>query len=463
MKKFNFFTRLFTVSTLLIFSLALVSCASTRADGGISDQVKADFSEAELSNGIPVVFKRNKSGQIFALRMIIEGGVALYPQEKSGIENVALSMIFHGSEKYPYEDIQKLEYEKSFSMSASAGKDYSVAGFTCIYRDFDSVFDLFADSFKNPLMKEDDFDRIMAGEKESVARTMADPSGLLGYLLNQTAYKGHPYSTSTGATVDSVDKITLEEVKRHAENLKNAARIKFVIVGELSSAEQKKILSKLESQFGSLEKSEYTKPEIAQINVEGETVYGSSEQAGNTGYAIAYFKGPDRYDDDYVAYALAGMYIDDLLFAKVREENGACYSIGTGVLGGRDMLGALSVYKATKANDLQKIINEAVDSFPPVDEIRRTLDQHKNKYITSLFSSSQNTAGVASNVCTSLEYSGIPEKYLYRSAEVTAVTAEQVYSAWQKYFARSSEKAGGEPNKWRWVSVSGPKAKYNFD
>ena len=158
------------------------------------------------------------------------------------------------------------------------------------------------------------------------------------------------------------------------------------------------------------------------------------------------FDCPERYDEDYVPFAISLMYLDDIFFDEVREKAGAVYSIGTGVLGGKEMLGAISAYKISNLENIHELIYRAIDDFPDENQIELKLEQYKNKYITTLFDSSQNATGLAANIITSVEYSGNPETYLKRSAQVQAVTAKDVRNAYEKYFAKE--------NKILWITVS---------
>ena len=142
MKKINMLSFKNFLMTVTAFSaiLFISSCASTKVpESDFYAANIADFRTEKLSNGIPVFFKQNRGSKVVVLRMVIEGGVGCYPSKDGvkldGIEEFAFDLAQHGSKNYSYEDIQSLEFNKRFSITASSGKDYSTAGFTCIQRD----------------------------------------------------------------------------------------------------------------------------------------------------------------------------------------------------------------------------------------------------------------------------------------------------------------------------------------
>jgi zinc protease len=445
----------------------LASCATAPKqpeDPYYADTI-TDFSQAALSNGIPVIFKKNPASQICVVQLVIDGGTPLVSRDDGGLEDVTLNLMLHGSGSYPYAVIQKLSYDESFSFSSSSGRDYSVAGFRCIKKSFDRIWPVFADSIRNPVFAETDFKIIMTEAAESVKNTQNDPSSLLMQTVKDLAYTDHPYASSDDVTERSLNTITLEKVRAHYAEMMNAARLSIVVTGNFSEAEIKPLVARIDESFGSIERRPFSRPAIPPLKVTGSAVKVPCRTAGDTGYAAGYFACPSRDDPAYISFAIATMYLDDILFARVREQHGAVYSIGTGVLSGRTSLGIISVYKATEQAHLKEYIEDAVNAFPDEKGIEEKLDQYKNKYITTLFETSQNAAGVAGNIIASLEYYGAFDAYLHRSAQVQAVTAAQVAAAYRRYLAQKPEAAeNGRVNPVRWVVVSGPEtvAQFNF-
>lgn len=451
----RFFAVLAIAACFCLPCFGFFSCASSRLenDAYYAENVK-DFSIYSLKNKIPVVFKKTSGGQILVLRMMFEGGTPLVPVDKAGIEGLTLSLMLHGSEKYSYEDIQNMQYSTTFSMTSSSGRDYSVAGIKCLQKDLDTVLDVFFDSVLNPSLSSDDFAQFMLNEKESLASTLSDPSGQLGVELEKEAFSSTSYASSTDITEDSINSITLDDVKAHHKRLLDAGRIKIVVVANMDTTAQKELVSKLDSFIGGIEKGSYNAPSVPKITVSGDDIRLRNAQAGTSGYSIGFFDCPERYDSDYVPFAIALMYLDDIFFGQVREQAGAVYSIGTGVIGGKEMLGVISAYKISDNENIRTLIYKAIDSFPVEKEAEKKLDQYKNKYITTLFDSTQSGSGVAASIITSIEYSGKPDSYLRRSAEVQKVKASDVVAAYKKYIAQDGKDGGSASNKIRWITVT---------
>ncbi len=447
-------------ASALTLSVLPISCASAPGSEPFYDNNIGDFSSARLSNGIEITYKINSYGKIPVVRLLFEGGVPLIPSEKSGLEQITLDLMLHGSKNYSYESLQQLTYEKQFQINGSSGKDYSSMGFVCIQRDFNLVTEVLADALLNPLFLEKDFTQEMTDAKSSVHRMTSDPERLLGLKVADTLYKGHQYWSRTYPTAESVEKITLEDVKNHHQELLNASRIKIVVVGNFTSDQQKAITELFEEKFGQIPAKDYQRPVISEIQIDDQPVYVENKLAGDIGYIQGFFKCPDRTSPEYIPFAIAEMFLDEILFSEVREKNSALYSIGTGIAGGRKRVGSISLYKASEKENLKKIVYDAVASFPKTeDEINEKLDGYKNKYITILFNSSQSSSGIAGSVGASIIYNDSPTQYLHRSAEVQAVTAKQVLEVYKKYFNWSDSE---NPNPVKWIILSGKDSVRDF-
>lgn len=490
--------------TLTLSAFGLFSCASSpkvslaQTGDPYYDTNISDFSISALDNGIPLIFKKTEN-EVVSFNLMIAGGASLIEPSLSGLEDITLTCMLHGSEKYPYQTLQQIFYEKNFSISSSCDKEFSIVSASCIKKDLFEVIPVFADTVLHPLFNEEDFDNTITDEKERLASSLSDPSRVLSMELAKAAYKGHPYASTPSALPETIASFSLEDVRFHHHSLLNAKRLSFVVVGSFPAKEQKKIEAALNELFGSLPGEEsgkestpdtapalqdpdetvviredaslpgetevvpYEPKENPPLQVQGPTVYAVCPTAEDTGYIAGYYAIPKRGTDEYIAYAIATMFLDDLFFSNVREKYGAVYSIGSGAIGASELLGVHSIYKATEQQNLQKYILDAIDAFPEEAEIEERLQNYKNKFIAILFSASQNASGVARNIIASLCYNDSPSGYLERSKQVKAVTASQVADAYAKWIAQNPSRAkDGKVNPVRWVVVSGEKSVRSF-
>ncbi len=442
-------SRRFFVFISAFFLISLISCASSSSKSAYYEDNISDFFEYTLSNGIPVALKNNTGSQIAVIRVIFEGGTANLSKEESGLENLTLELMLHGSKKYPYQTIKRLSFDKSFGLTKSSSREFSTAGFTCIKRDIFEALDILSDSIQNPLFNENDFEQLYRLEEDGVQSSKTEPEAVLASTISDTIFENHPYASETHATEKSLKNLSLKAVKNHYASLVNASRMKIVCVGSFSQSEREDIFEKLNESFGEIEQKSFEKKAIPKIQITEGTVREVCAEAGSTGYATGFFSCPERTDFDYVPYVIATMFVDDAIFRIVREENGAVYSAGTGVMGASRFVGAVSLFKATKFEELGKIVRASFADFPKNEkEVSKKLDQYKNQFITQVFDNSRTAGGIASNITASWIFRDSPSDYLKRPSEVESITAKDVLEAYQKYLKPVSE------GKIKWIIVS---------
>lgn len=444
---------IFLIGSLAVFT----SCGSTKNIEEVPLGVPDDFTTRYLSNGIPVIYKQNRGSKIVVFRMVFEGGTSALDASMGGLEELTLDLALRGSDKYSYETISQLEYEKSFSFTSSTGKDYSTAGFICIQRDLAQVYTIFSECMLNPSLSEEDYNQKMTEASAAIAKRKSDPSGALSLALTRTAFEGHPYATTSSITEESYKNLNLNLVKGDYQSLINALRIKFVIVGNFSTDLINDFTASLEQNFGSIPKKAFSIPKIPKIPVNSKSVFVANEQAGDTGYIAGFFECPNRSEDDYIPFAIATMYLDELFFSQVREKAGAVYSINTGVVGGKEMIGVISAYKATEKKQLKKLIFDTISSFD-ANHLDKYLAQYKNKYITSIYSSSQTASGVANSIVSSINYLGSPSAYIERADLIQNVATRDVIAAFKKYIEPIAKQ-----NAACWIVVDGEENLEEYD
>lgn len=460
-KNKNIFVRTFitlcSVFVLLFSAGSFTSCGSTKGIEEAPLGTVEDFTKRYLTNGIPVVYKQNRGSKIVVFRMVFEGGTSALDASMGGLEDLTLDLVLRGSEKYSYDTISQLEYEKSFSFTSSSGKDYATAGFVCIQRDLSEVLAIFSDCMMNPTLSEADYNQKMTEASSAIASKKSDPSGALSLALSKTAFEGHPYATTSSITEESYKNLNLNLAKGLYQSLINALRIKFVVVGNFSADLINDFTASLEQNFGNIPRKAFSIPKIPKIPVNTKAVRVANEQAGNTGYVAGFFECPNRSDDDYIPFAIATMYLDELFFSQVREKSGAVYSINTGVIGGKEMVGVISVYKASEKKQLKKLILDAILSFDG-NHLDKYMAQYKNKYITSLFSSSQTASGVANSIVSSMNYLHSESAYLERADLIQQVATKDVIAAFKKYIEPVAKQDAA-----CWVIVDGEENLDDYD
>lgn len=451
-------TKLHKIAVSIIFVLlAFSGCSTTKNLSSENSAPKSKYFDQDgfystiLSNGINLFVKQTGPAHITALRVYFVGGSSVVTPELSGIDDVTLEMLLRGSEKYTYEDVQKVLYNETSTVSASGGRDSSSIGFRCIKPSFSKMLDLVTDGIFHPAFNQTTFENLMDEKKSSLQSRLNDPSSQAVKLLVEKYYKGTVYEASGVIDEKSAEKISLDDVKSNYGKLMNASRIFISAAGNFNDSDIKNLLKKLNKTFAKIDFRDFELPSdekvaIPEKNWEKEFLFKNLETAGSSGYIMGAFKAPRSEDSDYVPFAMATMVLDNVLFEKVREEKGSVYSIGMGSISARNSIGVISCYKASDKKIRNHIIS-AIHEFPTEEILDEKIEEYKNKYITKLFENGQTVSGIVSSMAFYQLKFGDFKSYINRREVVLNTTTKEVRKAFETYIAN--------PENWTWAVVSG--------
>src|SRR4029077_12066606 len=107
---------------------------------------------------------------------------------------------------------------------------------------FDRAWEIFVDAALHPRLTPDDFDLVKQRRLLNLGNDQDTPDGQLEIQTARVAYAGHPYQNDPRGTVESVQRLTLGEVRRYHQQLMQPSRLLLVLVGDRDAQEvQRKV------------------------------------------------------------------------------------------------------------------------------------------------------------------------------------------------------------------------------
>ena len=200
---------------------------------------------------------------------------------------------------------------------------------------------------------------------------------------------------------------------------------------------------------------------IPPLTVGGEPVVITSDAAAGTGYLEKVYAGPSIDSEDIVSSAIAATMYSQVLFNVVREKYGACYTPSCSISPMKAGMADVYIFKASNLAKIVEYEKESQDIFVSgkvIDgknddgsfkfaPIADRLEGFKNQYINSFYDASVTNGDVAGRIAISLLEFGDPYKYDEKIASINNVTADDVESAFKKYWV---------DNSYQWFAVVGP-------
>lgn len=416
----------------------------------------AQYFDSKLANGVPLDARGGNSSDVCSLCLIIEGGNAC-AGDKANIEDIVLSLLPRGSKNYSYSELRSLEYECIATLDGSSYYDYSVYGFTCLKEDFFTMLDAFEDTFFEPLFMQAEFDVVVNMKKKALTTNNTDPDTRLYRLIRDKVFSNTSYSLSHTLTLDTLPQLTLDAVKSCHKKMLDSSRLHFVISGSVDSSLFKKTKSRLDKRFGKIAKQNTPRATLPNIDLQkvAKTNFVQVEQAGSVAYIGAVYNAPKRDSPDYIPFIIAGQILDTVCFNVIREQEGAVYSTGTGIVGGKKLIGVLEFYRANSGKDIKAATQKALSQFPTGQVLDTLVEAQKNIYINTLFSQATSSSGQIVQLITAIEYLGNFKAYETRVNVIRSVKAQDVEAAFSKYFV-------GENFAWFCVSDTAHKDSFGL-
>lgn len=419
-----------------------------KEDSSYEIQSEMDVKKLALKNGIPVYYKKQNSSRINSVAIAVRGGISHLTPQTSGLEDSLFTVMSACSEKYDYAYHKTFEFETGSALTASALRDGTVLSLTAIDKYLHDALPVLTDGFLNPSYEDVVMTTIDNSLKQKVQSMLNDPQSILGYEAGNSFYKNHPYQTKTSVRPESLESITVQNMKKLHKEILKSENIFVVIVGNESP---KKIIAELNKTLGTLEPSgekPYEPSEVPPVKISGEPVILTHPAAQGTGYVSRFFAGPSVTSPDFAAAELASSMYSTVMFNVVREHYGVCYTPGSFNGSGRASVCEEYLFKLSNPEIFVKAMDEArsymadgrlIESLDSNGEyvfasIKDRLQSYKNKYINSTYASASTTGSVASNIAGNLISFNDLAFDRKLDERIMAVTEQDILEVFKRYW-----------------------------
>lgn len=435
----------------ILFSFLAFSCASNKKvppGEFFYEENVFTFKEAALSNGIPVVIKNIPFEKNIQISLLFDGGASSCPNAKSGIDQFVFELIGESNPK-----IKELLARGLYFCVSECKADYSSYGFSSYADDFFENYEIFASSILKPEYSHDDYIKKESSEAAGALARSENPRFVLLNAARHELYSSSPYKE--GFFYRPSSRVSEYDIEKHLASLMNASRIKIVAAGNFSyrtrpqkgERREKKseailfaersdlLLQKLEESFGALKASDWTAPDTSFLSIKGSREKRvNSEFAGGDFYSALCFECPNRGDEDYEAFALCTIALDELLSREFVEKQKTTAYCGVATLNSKRSAALIIASGKNKQSDFLTELKGAFKNYPQEYDLSRALEMYKRIYVSRILGASQNAGATVEQIASSLCYEDDPKSFISRPKKIRAVTVQDVIDAFEKYF-----------------------------
>jgi zinc protease len=273
-------------------------------------------------NGLKVILKKNPGNEVVAANLYIRGGVFNLTPATAGIEPLLFDVAVKGTKKYPKEVINAEMARMGTQIIGNASKDYSGVSLRCIKPNFDKSWDIFAEVLLNPTLDPKEVELSRAQTLTGLRQRRDNPDSYLRDMGDSLFYEGHPYALDPSGTVESVSKISIDQMQQYLKDNLVTSKLLLVVVGDIEKADLEK---KVASTFGGLSVGDYTLRYPAMV-VHAKSELHTVAQQMPTNYILGYFSAPSIRDADYYPMSMAMSILQQREFEEVRTKRNLSYA-----------------------------------------------------------------------------------------------------------------------------------------
>ena len=377
--------------------------------------------------GIEAWLVQEQAVPLIAVDFAFTGGSVQDPPGKSGTANLVASLLDEGAGDLDSKAFADALERKAIEMSFYAERDHLGGALRTLTENRDQAFDMLRLALTAPRFDAADVELNRAQILSMLRRETTNPEEIAGRRWWETAFAGHPYGRPVSGTPETLQTITIDDLKSYTHRVLARQNLKIAVVGDIDAETLKPLLDRV---FGALPAT----PDLMPVaNVMPAGVGRQIDVSLDVPQAVVDFGGPGiaRKDPDFMAayvinHILGGGSSDSRLYQEVREKRGLAYSVSNSLIWldhSAVFLGGTAT-RADRAGETIDLIQKEIHRFAEQGPTAAELAEAKN-YVISSFALNLDTSTKIASLLVQLQLDDLGIDYFQqRSAMIDAVTLD---------------------------------------
>ena len=396
---------------------------------------KPSVFKSVLENGIRLIVKENRSIPVVSIQVSFLGGVRYEEESQNGLNHFMAVMATKGTRNQNNLEIAKRVERMAGSLSGFSGYNSFGITLTFLSQHFEEAFHLLTEVVRQPSFDKEEMEKRRRLILASIRQQEDDLGRLVFRLFWRTLYEKHPYRMDTLGTLESIQRLTQNDLIEYYRRIVLPENMVFTVVGDV---DERQVLLAVKNGFGDLKRQPLLIPSISQEpplqkkrQVE---LYKLKEQAHFIlGFLGVSFQHPDSYPLRVLDAALSGQ--GGRLFRELRDKSSLAYALDFMAIPNLDP-GYIGVYMGTHPDKLEKAIDAVLRELGKVKEEGLTEEEVERgkKYLVGIFEIGLQTNGAQASQISLDELYGLGfDHYQKYSREIEKVTKEDVNRVAKQY------------------------------
>lgn len=375
--------------------------------------------------GITAWLVSERTVPMVSLNYAFRGGSSQDEADKSGTANLVATTLDEGAGELDSAQFHDRLERRAIDLSFRAGRDYFRGTMRTLNQHRDEAFDLLRLALTEPRFDPDAIERVRGQVMSGLRRKVTNPSDVASLRWWQTAFPGHPYGRQSAGSLETVPRITADDLRNHVRRVFARDNLTVSIVGDIDAKSAARLIDRA---FGGLPaKSDLEPvPEAVPVGLGKRIVIKL-----NVPQSVVTFggKGIARNDPDFMAayvvnHILGGGDFTSRLYREVREKRGLAYGVHDSLVWFQRAAVTIggTATRDDRTGDTLKVIQEQIarmaEQGPTQEEMAAAKSYLKGAYALSLDSSRKIAAQL-----TQIQLDNLGIDYIQRrAAMIDAVT-----------------------------------------
>jgi zinc protease len=321
-----------------------------------------------LSNGIEVLGIEQTELPLVNFSMVIDGGHLLDSFDKVGVANLMTDIMMEGTATKTPEELEEAIELLGASIRMFTGNESITISGNTLARNFDKTMDLVEEILLQPRWDQEELKRIKLSTINTIKRNASNPNVVASNVGNKLLYgEKHMFAYPISGTEESVETITMDDLKAFYEKNFSPSISKIHIVGNINQEQALKVLTDLESKWAAKEVTIPTYPlpeDRDKASLYFVDIPNAKQSVINIGYLSMARTDPDYFPATVMNYKLGGSFSGNVNLI-LREEKGYTYGARTN-FDGTKIPGSFSASSSVRTNttfESVKIFKEEIDKY----------------------------------------------------------------------------------------------------
>ena len=299
-----------------------------------------DYWEAELANGIKILGVTSTETPTVTLTLGMDGGMLLDSEGKAGTAYLTALLMNETTKHYSNEALASELAKLGSSIRFSTAGRYSQVYVSTLTKHLDETLALLKEKLFNPAFTEEDFERMKERVVQGLQQQAKTPSSLARRARDLILFgEDNRVSLPDEGTLETVQSITLDDVKTFYKNYYSPDKASIVAVGNLSKKDMVETLDFIgQWQGNAYEFADYS--DFPQYNQNQIFLIDSPEAVQSVVYivdrSLPFDATGDHFKSRLMNFPLGGAF-NSRINLNLREDKGFTYGANSGFVGDKTL------------------------------------------------------------------------------------------------------------------------------